>query len=139
MKVYYQVAMTKKAWGRHGESGLKKLFSFLASWDECFFTISAEGIHFTESDESSFILDHLIFSTTFSFIYGPEATGYSYGIIINSSHRVLQMEAKNIFDMVLFLFFLTKAIDESKNLSVNRFESFAPIQQHCESKYYIDG
>jgi len=41
--------MNKKGWGRHGESGLKKLFSFLAAWDECYFTISGEGIHFTEA------------------------------------------------------------------------------------------
>lgn len=49
------------------------------------------------------------------------------------------MEAKNVFDMVLFLYFLGNAIAESKNLSVNRFDSFAPIQNDCESKYYIDG
>ena len=68
------------------------------------------------------------YSVGFSLLYGEAETGYPYGIILNSSHRVLSIDAVNIFNFTYFVYFLRKAMRENDFLSKKRFESFANIR-----------
>jgi hypothetical protein len=115
------------------------MFNFLASWEKKYFTITKEGVYFTDYEASYEIQDNLIFSTTFSFSCGEASAGYQYGILINSSHRALQLDAEDIFTFGLFAHFLSQAISENKNIRQNRFISFARVRSGCESEYFVDG
>ena len=132
LKIYFQGYLSKRSWGRHNESGIKKLFNFLASWERRYFTITREGVYFTDGSSSPDILDNLIFSSTFSFCCGA-STGYQYGVLINSSHRTLQIDAEDVFTFAYFVHFLSKAILENKNIQQNRFISFARVRGGCQS------
>jgi phospholipase D1/2 len=81
----------------------------------------------------------LIFSTTFGFVCGEAATGYAFGVLVNSSHRALQLDAEDVFTLGLFVHFLAKAVQESKNIRQNRFGSFARVRSGCEAEYFVDG
>lgn len=59
--------------------------------------------------------------------------------MINSSHRALQLDAEDIFTFGRFAYFLSKAIEENKNIRQNRFNSFARVRNGCEGEYFIDG
>lgn len=131
--------MLKRAGGRHDESGLRKLLNYFTSWEERFFTISGEGVSLTEFEGSEDLLDSLLFTTTFSFLYGQASTGYPYGIILNSSHRVLHIDAQDVFTLAYFVHFLGKASSYNLNIAPNRYGSFARIRPSCDGKYYIDG
>ena len=50
------------------------------------------------------------FSVGFKLLYGEAETGYTYGIMLNSAHRVLSMDAGNIFNMTYFVYFVRKAM-----------------------------
>jgi phospholipase D1/2 len=80
-----------------------------------------------------------MFSSTFSVLYGEAATGHNYGIVINSSQRILSLDAKNVFNLCLFLRFLEDALDISEITSAHRYTSFAPQRVNCDAKYYVDG
>jgi hypothetical protein len=139
MYVYFQTYLSKRNWGRHNESGFKKMFNFLASWERRFFTITKDGLYFTPDEHSHEIQDNLIYSTTFGFTCGEAATGYPYGVLVNSSHRALQLDAGDVFTLGLFVHYLSKAVQESKNIRQNRFGSFARVRTGCEAEYFIDG
>lgn len=59
--------------------------------------------------------------------------------MINSDHRILNVDAGNIFRMTYFVYFIRKAMKESTYLEVKRYHSFADIRSNCSGKYYIDG
>ena len=86
------------------------MFNFLASWERRFFTITKDGLYFTPNEHSHEIQDNLIFSTTFGFTCGQAATGYPYGVLVNSSHRALQLDAGDVFTLGLFVHYLSKAV-----------------------------
>lgn len=109
------------------------MFNFLASWERRFFTVTKEGVYFTADENNYDILDNLIFSTTFGFACGEAATGYRYGVLVNSSHRALQLDAEDVYTLGLFVHFLSKAIQENKNIRQNRFGSFARVRSGCEA------
>ena len=53
--------------------------------------------------------------------YGEAETGYTYGIMLNSSHRLLNIDADNIFNFTYFVYWLRKAMKDSDYLSKKRF------------------
>lgn len=81
----------------------------------------------------------LPFSVGFKLLYGEAETGYTYGIVLNSAHRILSIDAGNIFNMTYFVYFVRKAMKENDYLNVKRFHSFADIRNNCFANYYIDG
>ena len=101
-------------------------------------SITPEGIYMTE-ENSLHIEDTLMFSSTFTVLYGEAATGHDYGVVINSSQRILNLDAKNIFNLCLFIRFLSDALDISEITSAHRYTSFAPLRSNCDAKYYVDG
>jgi phospholipase D1/2 len=85
------------------------------------------------------IEDSMMFSSTFSMLYGESATGYEYGLVINASQRILSLDSKNVFNMVQFVRFLSEALTISETTSAHRFASFAPLRIGCDAKYFVDG
>lgn len=63
------------------------------NWSKRFFTITSEGVYFTSGDEDFRIEEMIPFSEGFKLLYGEAETGYTYGIILNSSHRMLNIDA----------------------------------------------
>lgn len=70
----------------------------------------------------------LQYSVSFSLQYGEAETGYTYGIVVNSAHRVLSLDAVNIFNLTYFVYFLKKAMKENDYLTSKRYQSFASIR-----------
>ncbi len=68
------------------------MYNFV-SWRHKFFTITNEGIYYTDTDNSFSIKEIILFNQSFSLLHGEIKTGYTYGIVLNSSHRVLQIDA----------------------------------------------
>lgn len=59
-------------------------------------------------------------------------------MILNSAHRMLNIDTENIFDMTYFVYFTRKAMKENNYLEINRYRSFAGVRSKCYSNYYID-
>lgn len=78
----------------------------ITAWNDRLFSITSQGIYLCELNCLD-VEDTLMFSSTFSFLYGEAATGYPYGIVINSSQRILNLDARNIFNLVLVVRFLS--------------------------------
>lgn len=131
--------LTKKAGGRHNESTIKKIATYFTNWTKKHFTITSEGVYYTANDRDFRIEEMIPFSVGFKLVYGESDTGYTYGIILNSAHRMLSIDAENIFNFTYFVYSIRKAMKESNYLIVKRFHSFADVRENCQTKYYIDG
>ena len=79
------------------------------------------------------------YSVGFRLFYGQAETGYTYGIVLNSSHRILSIDAGDIFNLTYFVYWLRKAMKENDYFTHKKYGSFANIREKCSSKYYIDG
>ena len=79
------------------------------------------------------------YSASFSLQYGEAETGYTYGIVINSAHRILSIDSLNIFNLIYFVYFLKKAMKDNDYLTSKRYQSFASVREKCSANYYIDG
>ena len=106
MKIYYQGVLAKRAGGRHNESNFKKFINMFTTWNDRLVSISPEGIYLCLPSNLE-IEDTIMFSSTFSFLYGEAATGFAYGLVINSSQRILSLDARNIFNLVQMVRFLS--------------------------------
>lgn len=93
MVTYFQRNLIKKAGGRHTESSLSRIMNNFISWRHKFFTITNEGLYYTDEEDSFNIKEMLLFNESFSLSHGEIKTGYTYGLILNSSHRILQVDA----------------------------------------------
>lgn len=76
------------------------------AWNDRLVSISPEGIYVC-SPSNLDIEDTIMFSSTFSFLYGQAATGFHYGLVINSSQRILSLDAHNLFNLVHMVRFLS--------------------------------
>ena len=139
MKTFKQLELRKRAGGRHNESIVKKFVSYFTNWDKKQFTISSEGVYYTASDKDFRIEEMIPFSVGFKLLHGEKDTCYTYGIMINSAHRLLIIDAQDIFNFTYFVYFIRKAMRENDYLTVKRFRSFASERTGCNAKYYIDG
>jgi hypothetical protein len=70
----------------------------------------------------------ITFSDGFSLLYGDAETGSTYGIIVKGSHRVLSLDAGDIFRMTYFVYACRKAMKESELFGKKRYDSFAGIR-----------
>lgn len=59
-------------------------------------------------------------------------------MILNSAHRMLNIEAEDIFNMTYFVYWTRKAMKENNYLTINRYHSFAAVRNKCYANYYID-
>lgn len=103
------------------------------------FTISSEGLYYTANDKDFRIEEMIPFSVGFKILYGEKDTCYTYGIMINSAHRLLIIDAEDIFNFIYFVYFISKAMKENNYLSPKRYKSFASERSLCKGNYYIDG
>ena len=94
---------------------------YLTKWSSRFFTITSEGIYYTANENDYTIEEMIPFSVGFSLLHGESQTGYTYGIVINSSHRVLSVDASNIYNLTYFVYSLRKAIKENDIFTKKRY------------------
>ena len=78
------------------------------------------------------------FSADFKVTYADPKED-KFDIIIEASQRVLSLNAQRIEKLVVFIYFLQKAIKESDFFQFHRFKSFANIHEKCHSEYFVDG
>lgn len=72
-------------------------------------------------------------------LYGEAMTGYTYGVIINSSQIVILLDCKHVLAMGLFLHFLKLAMTNNENIRANRFDSFARVKSRGNAEWLVDG
>lgn len=70
MSIFKQMFLRKRAGGRHNESAWKKAMSYFINWNRKYFTITSEGVYFTDSDEDFRIEEMIPFSVGFKLLYG---------------------------------------------------------------------
>ncbi len=88
----------------------KRAVNYLTAWSTKYFTITSDSVYYTDSEEDFNIKEILPFNHNFSVSYGEISTGYTYGVIIKSCHRVLYMDAVTLKPLVYFVSSLKAAM-----------------------------
>jgi phospholipase D1/2 len=132
--------MRKKAGGRTSESCVSRCGVLLGRWDRRWLEISPVLLTYRRCHHPDDVIREKIFiDRSFSYEYGKAATGAEFGITLINSTRRLSVEAENIFEFFRFLKALRNAKLSSDYAKDNPYNSFAPLREMVECKWFVDG
>jgi phospholipase D1/2 len=141
--------MYKRSGGRFNETSRWKecyhcMMPCVRSWKLRYFTVTDNGILYTSKSKTFEIKDMLLYCFKFTIFYGLFKTGRELGLVIESSTRRLRIESDTLFNLILLVVAIRNALNDSpfaekKKIKFEKYGSFAPIRNHCSSKFYADG
>lgn len=97
------------------------------------------GVFYSKRRKTFEIRDMLLFCNRFRLLSGNVETDDELGIVLLSATRRLSLLAKSVPDFVLFLTAVQQALANCAFAQPQRFDSFAPVHNHCLTKFYVDG
>lgn len=128
--------MYKRSGGRYQESCIKCGVIF-KTWKIRYFIIHNEGIIY--KDENNNIKEYVTYDYDFRMKHGKQQTGSDKGLILETSHRKLTLEALTLFDYLQFVYYVKMGLKNSEYSTIHRYNSFAPVRQNCNIDFFVDG